>query len=277
MKIQVIIFTFFILFSDLSVGQTISCSRFTTDNTLIDSPRHHLFNMYNNTNMVFLTKPKNVIRLTLLILGNPVTNIPESYYLSLDPANSNSEWDAWTTTTAIGPPLNRNSVHFRGVWLGQNAPLSNVNEGDVISVFVSGHPANNDLYPTPDFLASHAVRHVGHSAEFENSVVVDDILPGETTTVTIGQIHRGVVQVSDSYGSTSKINMPTDNPDVTMNITAPRAYNPDRDDNIISTSMVQQMGQVSFNYGYPIVATIKANENARGSYSKTVTMTVNCP
>ncbi|EPS0499539.1 hypothetical protein ACVADT_001625 [Escherichia coli] len=268
------LFFLLFLFSHFSSGQTISCSGtvFPPNNYDFIYTEKYVNMNSANTPIMFKTKPKGMINFYTMALGNPVTNIPENYAVVFDPSNSDDEWDAWISTTPVGHP-NRNTFHIQGRFKTPNYNFPG-NAGDMINFFITGVPSNNDGFPTPHVMTAFPLVQWGSTSTFLDSVVVDDILAGDTATVEIGTLSRGTVEISDSYGSTSKINMPTDNPNVTIDITSPMAFNYE---NKIQTNSSTLMEPMENNRDYPVVATIKTNSNATGKYTKTVTMTVLCP
>lgn len=255
-------------FSHVSYGQTISCSVTLFKLQNYDFKDHTPFNMNSaNTPIIVRTKPKGIIKFYTMALGNPVTHIPENYTLVYDSSNSNDEWDAWISTTPVGHP-NRNSFHIQGRFKDPNYQYPG-NAGDMIPFYVTGVPSNNDAYPTPTFMNSFPLEQWGSASTFLDSVVVDDILAGETATVEIGTLIRGSVKVSDNYGSTTVTNMPTDNPNVTIDIFS--------SDGNLEGYFSQPMDPLETNRQSPVFARIKTNSSATGTYSKTITLTANCP
>jgi len=276
MKIPVFIFVNFLMFSQFSFAQLISCERTAFRKQDIEYIRGDTsFNMNEaNTRMTVLVKPKGVVVLQAMALGNPVTLIPENYSFEWDPGVQNSEWDAWTTAQPVVYPV-RSSFHVKGYFRGPSHPVSDDfgKPGDVKNIYISGLPTNSNLYPVPEIMVSAPLDRAGARATFSDSVVVDDILAGESTTVQIGMVSHGKIVVSDSQGSSSKMNMPTDNENVTISIRSGLEYEYSNYLNSTGMTILSEEGNTTF----PTVAEIKTNSNAVGKYSKTITFTANCP
>ncbi|HHH9825364.1 hypothetical protein [Enterobacter asburiae] len=276
MKISVFIAVTFLMFSQFSSAQLISCERTAFRQQDIDFARGSMSFTMNeaNTPITVRTKPKGVVYLQLMALGNPATNIPDNYNLMRDSSHSDNEWDAWTTTLPVVYPV-RNSFHVKGRMLGVNYPVSADvgNPGDMKNINITGLPSNNNLYPTPQVMLSAQLERVGSRATFSDSVVVDDILAGESITVPIGIVSHGSILVSDNQGSSSKMNMPTDNENVTIDIYSGVEGSSDNYLNVSGMTILSSPGNTAFQ----TMARINTNFNAVGKYSKTITMTAGCP
>ena len=276
MKISVFIAVTFLMFSQFSSAQLISCERTAFRQQDIDFARGDMSFTMNeaNTPITVRTKPKGVVHLNLMALGNPATNIPDNYSLMKDSSHSDNEWDAWTTTLPVVYPV-RNSFHVKGHMLGVNYPVSADvgNPGDMKNINITGLPSNNNLYPTPQVMLSAQLERVGSRATFSDSVVVDDILAGESITVPIGIVSHGRILVSDNQGSSSKMNMPTDNENVTIDIFSGVEGTSGNYLNNSGMSVLSSQGNTLFN----TLARINTNFNAVGKYSKTITLTAVCP
>lgn len=272
MKIKLPLFISLLFFNALAIAQTISCSSvfMTGESHSLNYPDPVAFNMVNaNTRFTVLTKPKGVLAFTQLALGNGVTNIPDNYNLQHDGSNSDDEWDAWTTVQNV-EHTNRTAFHIIGHPLRKN--IEGANPGDLIHIYLKGLPSNNTYSPTPKLMVTKTAVSGGHKADFPEFIIVDDIVAGETTQIDIGTIQRGGVNITDTDGSTSSKGMPTDNPDVTIDLFD------DLNNTSISLAFGNSVMQIS-DYLQPvkIMALIKPNANAIGEYKKNLTATVNCP
>lgn len=276
MRIPVFIVVTFLMFSQFSFAQLISCERTAFRYQDIDWPRENTnFTMNEaNTPITVRTKPKGAIYLQRMALGNPATNIPDNYNLRRDSSHSDNEWDAWTTVQPVVYPV-RNSFHVQGYVFGAENPVSDDfgKPGDVKDIYITGLPSNNSLYPAPEYMLSAKLERVGSRATFSDSVVVDDILAGDSTFVRIGLVTHGKIIVSDNLGSSSKMNMPTDNENVTISISSGRES---ADTNHLNTAGMSSL-EWEGNTAFATFAEIKTNSNAVGKYSKTITFTANCP
>ncbi|KGA99955.1 hypothetical protein DR73_2139 [Enterobacteriaceae bacterium ATCC 29904] len=276
MKIPVFIAAIFLIFSQFSFAQLISCERTAFRGKTIDYPRGDTsFNMNEaNTPITVRTKPKGAVHLSLMALGNPVTGIADNYNVQRNSSLSDNEWDAWTTVQPVVYPA-RTSFHVKGSVFGADYPVSDDfgSPGDVKDIYITGLPSNNNLYPVPEYMLSAQLERVGSRATFSDSVVVDDILAGESATVPIGIVSHGRITVSDNQGSSSKMNMPTDNENVTIDIFSGRDSS-SLNNYLNSYSMQYLSDEDNLVESY---ARIKTNSEAVGKYSKTITLTATCP
>lgn len=271
-----------LLFSHLSVAQQISCESVTTSSPSINYPEHVVFNMTSaNTEFIFMAKPKGFMRFTTMALGNGTTNIPDNYAPVRKPEYDDGEWEAWSTGQIL-THTNRTSFHVVGYGVSGINVGNNYLIGDTINLYVKGLPSNNTYSPSGTLISHTTAVQYKKSADFNDVVIVDDIIAGEEITVSLGRITRGVVDIllgSGTFigGGAGRL-LSTSNENVNIELTA----NGGNVYGIYGSKNGTFAGDKASPYvddGVPVelLATIQPNENASGEYTQTFTFTVTCP